>query len=121
MEWLSELGGIVWAAAKPHVTEVVGFLAAGAVVWLRLYVQHRLAVAGATRQEVEHLGRMARGEPVHEGVTKKAMVVADMMSLPRGILRPFSHAAAQDVVERAVPKARIRAKRLSLAPPAPKE
>jgi hypothetical protein len=91
---------------RPYLVELVGALTAAAVTLIRIWIQRKVALAAAEKQE-----REGNGLP---GVEKKAKAIEHVSStLPPGV-RPFTRSGLDKLVEDAVPEAR---KRVSDSPP----
>lgn len=90
----------------PYVTEILAALTLAVVTLIRAWVQQRVAVMAAEKQERENA--------TLPGQEKKARAKEHVVSvLPRGA-RPFTEAALDKLVEKAMPEAR---KRVSDKPP----
>lgn len=80
--------------------EILAAVTAAAVVYVRAWVQARVAVQAAES--------MQRSEPDMPGAEKKKLVMQDVKdALPPGV-RPFTEKALDHLVERAVPKAKMK-------------
>lgn len=96
----------VFELVRPYLVEILGALSAALVTLIRIWVQKRVALAAAEKQE-----REGNGLP---GTEKKARAVKHVTdTLPPGV-RPFTQAGLDKLVEGAVPAAR---KRVSDKPP----
>jgi hypothetical protein len=89
--------------------EILGALTAGIVLYVRAWVQARVAVQAAEA--------MQRSEPDLHGSVKKLRVMQDVKdALPMGV-RPLTDKGLGKLVENAVPKAKKRIE--SSRPPPP--
>lgn len=86
---------------QPYLTEILGALTAAAVTLIRVWVQQRVALKAAEKQERENADL--------SGAEKKARAIEHVTStLPIGV-RPFTEAALDKLVESMLPEARKRA------------
>lgn len=100
---LDQLHDLLFSSFK----EILGALTAAVVLYVRAWVQARVAVQAAEA--------MQRSEPDLPGAEKKRQVMQDVRdALPMGV-RPLTDKALDHLVERAVPKAKKRASK----PPPP--
>ena len=91
---------VLFDLLKPYLTEILAALTVAAVTLIRAWVQQRVAVMAAEKQERENGGL--------PGPEKKARAMEHVAaSLPAGV-RPFTEAGLDRLVEGAVPAARAR-------------